>query len=223
MLAQRVLRRFKRIFKGDLDSFLQHCRGVIHVGANVGQERERYASLGLRVLWIEPHPDVFKTLVGNIASHRDQKALSCLVTDSDDREYDFHLANNEGESSSILQLGQHSEIWPDVSYVRTIKLPGITLPSLLQRERISPSDYDALVLDTQGSELTILRGAARLLPGIKYVRLEAPTFEPYKNCARLDEIDDFMAEHGFKKVRQDRFATCPSGGAYYEVVYNKRA
>ena len=221
-LASRIVRRIRRLLTGDLDAFLKHCRGVIHVGANSGQERDRYESLRLKVLWIEPNPDVFDTLQKNTAPYSRQRALNYLVTDTDDKEYSFNLANNEGESSSILELGQHAEIWPEVSYVGTIKLTGITLPSVLQRERIDPSDYDALVLDTQGSELTILRGAVPVLNSFKYVRLEAPTFEPYKGCARLSEIDEFMTRTGFRKYRQLQFAKCPSGGAYYEVVYKRR-
>lgn len=41
------------------NSFLSKGRGVIHVGANAGQERELYAAFGLHVIWIEPIPDVF--------------------------------------------------------------------------------------------------------------------------------------------------------------------
>ena len=222
ILANRIVHRIKRVFTGDLDAFLKRCRGVIHVGANTGQERVRYESFGLRVLWIEPNPEVFDTLKRNVALYSRQKALNYLITDTDGQEYSFHLANNEGESSSILELGQHSEIWPEVCYTGTIKLTGVTLPSLLRQEQINASDYDALVLDTQGSELTILRGAVALLPAFSYVRLEAPTFEPYKGCAKLSEIDEFMTQTGFQKHRQFQFAKCPSGGAYYEVVYKRR-
>src|SRR5918993_5813804 len=56
-------------FKG----FLRDTRGVIHVGAHVGQERERYSQYGLRVLWVEPLPDHFAALQRNIAAYRDQR------------------------------------------------------------------------------------------------------------------------------------------------------
>jgi hypothetical protein len=38
--------------------FLRRTKGVVHVGANEGQERDIYARYNLNVLWIEPLPDV---------------------------------------------------------------------------------------------------------------------------------------------------------------------
>ena len=40
----------------DGKQFLADARGVIHVGANVGQERDLYAAYRLPVVWIEPTP-----------------------------------------------------------------------------------------------------------------------------------------------------------------------
>jgi len=220
-LLTRIVRRIERLLTPNLDQFLHRCRGVIHVGANVGHDRTHYASLGLRVIWIEPIPEIFATLRRNITPYPDQKALNYLVTDSDGKEYDFHVASNEGGSSSIFEFGRHAEIWPQVSYVRTIKLTSVTLPSLLRREQINLSDYDALVMDTQGSELLILRGVASQLHAFQFVKVEAATFEVYKGCSTLAEIDLFMAQNGFERHRRQKFAECPSGGACYNVVYRR--
>ena len=54
-----------RCFKtAEPDDFLRSCSGVIHVGANSGQERELYAQHGLNVVWIEPIPEVYTALAG---------------------------------------------------------------------------------------------------------------------------------------------------------------
>jgi FkbM family methyltransferase len=76
--------------------------GVVHVGANLGQEREVYAALGLDVVWIEPIPEIFAQLKENVQGFPNQLAIEALVTDIDDKEYVFHIANNDGASSSIL-------------------------------------------------------------------------------------------------------------------------
>jgi hypothetical protein len=114
--------RVFRILKKNPDRFLNHVSGIVHVGANTGQERELYESLGLHVLWVEPIPEVFTQLETNIARFRNQRALQALVTDVDDREYEFHIANNGGASSSILELKQHRDIWPGVEYTRAFKV-----------------------------------------------------------------------------------------------------
>ena len=57
------------------DGFLRECRGVIHVGANTGRERDVYKKHGLRVLWIEANPEAFKVLFENIKNYKNQKAI----------------------------------------------------------------------------------------------------------------------------------------------------
>ena len=113
-VARGILNRVRRILRRDPDAFLKHSNGVIHIGANAGQERDQYASLGLPVIWVEPIPEVFEALRSNISSCPNQKALRYLITDEDGKEYDFHVANNNGASSSILEFARHGEIWPEI-------------------------------------------------------------------------------------------------------------
>src|SRR5215472_3010858 len=127
--------------------FLRHVRGVIHVGANAGQEGELYQSFGLHVIWIEPIPDVFETLKRHISVFPKQAAFRYLVTDEDDIECSLHVANNGGASSSLLDFCEHSQMWPDVKYTHTITIKSTTLVSLLAREHIDIRKFDALVLD----------------------------------------------------------------------------
>lgn len=199
--------------------FLSKSKGVIHVGANTGQERELYAAYGLNVIWIEPIPEVYDRLNTLIDSYPKQKAFRYLVTDADDKEYLFHISSKGGGASSIYDLAGHKELWPDVTYTQTITLKSITLSSFITKERVELTDYDVLVLDTQGSELLVLRGAINLLPHIKYVRAEVPDFESYSGCCKLPEMDDFFKEHNFRRIAQGVFAHKKGIGTYYEVLY----
>ncbi len=96
-----------------------------------GRKLELYAQYGLSVVWIEPIPEIFEKLQSNLTDVPGQIALKGLVTDLDNVEYQFHLANNNGASSSILELNLHQDIWPEVAYEKTIKLYSTTLTSLL--------------------------------------------------------------------------------------------
>ncbi|MGI9319383.1 MAG: FkbM family methyltransferase [bacterium] len=218
-----ILGRKRRKFARDPHRFLRSVSGVIHVGANSGQERETYERLGFRVLWIEPIPAVFRELESNIAQFPRQRALQALVTDRDNETYPFHIANNKGASSSILELKDHKDIWPDVAYTDTISLSSITLPSLLQQEKIDPVAYDALIMDTQGSELLVLKGAAPLLEHFNIVKTEVADFESYAGCCLLADVDHFMRSHGFKPCVRHVFARHKSGGRYYDVTYRKKS
>ena len=77
-LAYKILARDQ-----DPDSFLDRISGIIHVGANTGQERELYASNGLPVLWVEPIPDVYEKLVSNLRNFPNQLAVQALLYDRD--------------------------------------------------------------------------------------------------------------------------------------------
>jgi FkbM family methyltransferase len=217
--AMKLLRRLRRLFAPDPNRFLRSARGVVHVGANVGQERGLYDRYGLDVLWIEPIPHVFAALSGNIAGFPRQRALECLVTDRDDAPYEFHVANNDGQSSSILELKEHRDIWPKVAFTQTITLQSSTLATLFARESIDLARYDALVMDTQGSELLVLRGAESVLGGFKFVKTEVPDFEAYAGCAKLQDIERYLYARGYAELARHRFASRPGGGHYFDVVY----
>jgi FkbM family methyltransferase len=221
--AMKLLRRLRRLFAPDPNRFLRSARGVVHVGANVGQERELYDRYGLDVLWIEPIPDVFAALSANIAGFPRQRALERLVTDRDGASYEFHVANNDGQSSSILELGQHRDVWPKVDFTRTITLQSSTLATLFAREKIDLARYDALVMDTQGSELLVLRGAEPLLSGFKFIKTEVPDFEAYAGCAQLEDVERYLGARGYAELTRHRFASRPGGGNYYDVVYALRS
>jgi FkbM family methyltransferase len=217
----KLLRRLRRLLGPDPNRFLRSVRGVVHVGANIGQERDLYHRYDLNVLWVEPIPDVFATLKANLAGFPRQRAIECLVTDHDDATYEFHVANNRGESSSILALKDHKDVWPKVAFTSTIELRSATLATMLRREGIAASDYDALVMDTQGSELAVLRGAEPVLPQFKFIKTEVPDFEAYEGCAQLKDIERFVTDRGFTELSRHPFASHPGGGRYYDVVYRR--
>jgi FkbM family methyltransferase len=189
----------------------------------MGQEREIYEHYGLRVIWIEPIPEVFDTLLVNIKNHNNQMAFQNLITDQDDAEYTFHVSNNAGASSSILELKLHKDIWPEVAYEKIIKLRSTTLLSFLRRERINADEYDALIMDTQGSELLVLKGAAPILHAFRFIKTEVPDFESYTDCCQLEDISEFLKQHGFREITRHKFAQRAEGGSYYDVVYERKS
>ena len=221
-LGKTISRRLKSIFKVNPNKFLKKINGIIHVGANTGQEIGLYARYGLSVVWIEPIPEVFETLKVNLKNFPKQVALKGLVTDFDNVNYQFHLANNNGASSSILDLKLHQDIWPDVSFEKTIHLQSLTLPSLLKINNIKLAEFDMLVMDTQGSELLVLEGSKSIMHNFKYVKTEVPDFEAYKGCCQLKDLQSFMINHGYIEVYRNKFASHPNGGSYYDIMYKKQ-
>lgn len=210
-------------FGNSPDSFLRGLTGVVHVGANVGQERQLYQHYGLNVLWVEPIPDVFAELQNNIAHYPKQRACQALVTDVEGQSYQFNIANNKGASSSILAFKAHKDIWPEVGYLTTVTMTSVTLDSLFQQQHLDGSNYQALIMDTQGTELLVLKGGLGLLEHFQYIKTEVPDFEAYAGCCQLAEMEHFMVAQGYEEFSRKSFAARAEGGRYFDVVYRRRA
>jgi len=201
----------------DINSFLKHITGVIHIGAHHGQERDLYASHGLDVLWIEGNPEVFGQLLENLRNYPSQHAIKALVTDKTKRDQIFYITSNDGASSSIFNLKKHLDVWPGVTLTKTRILPTKTMNTIETGEK----SYQAWVMDTQGSELLVLKGAGNKLDSLDYIKTEAADFEAYDGCCTDLEISEFLGRHGFLEVARCKIAGKSDVGYYYDILYKK--
>ena len=201
--------------------YLENISGIIHVGANEGQEREKYKRYSLSVIWVEPIPEVYNQLLKNLTNYPNQKAFKYLLSDIDNQNVELKIANNNGASSSIFDLGLHTKVWPEVSYTKTISLKSLTLTSLIKQKKIDLQKYQALLIDTQGSELLVLKGGLEILENFKYIITEAADFESYVDGCKIDDLSNFLNNVGFKETFKAKFADHPKVGSYYDVVYEK--
>lgn len=203
------------------NAFLKDATGVIHVGANTGQEREIYAAHGLPVLWIEPLPGIFEKLVENLGGYLNQHAACRLLTDCDGVEYEFGIANNGGQSSSIFPFAEHKKIWPDVDYSSTVRLKSTTLKNLINIANIDLKLYNTLILDVQGAELLVLKGAGEHLSQFRFIRCEAADVELYKGACLLKDLDEYLLPRGFERVETWQAISKPGIGQTYEALYQR--
>jgi FkbM family methyltransferase len=233
MIQFGVVRQFNERVKGAIrrrmtaralarmDFYLPRVSGVIHVGGHLAEERDIYADRGLNVFWVEANPKLYPELLNTISNHPNQRASCDLLMDTEGKRYDFYISSNNGESSSVLEIAGHKEIWTQVSYVETIPLTSTTLSGLVKREKLDLSRYDSLVMDTQGSELHILKGATDILDQFKFIKTEVADFDLYKGCCRLSDMDQFLDQHHFRRVRTWAFARKAGLGAVYDAVYSR--
>ena len=75
------------------------------------------------------------------------------------------------------------------------------LDSLFVSKGIQPSDYPALVMDVQGAELLVLKGAGQMLGEFRFVKAEAADFESYIDCAKLEDLRQYLEPWGFREDR----------------------
>lgn len=168
-------------------------QGVLHIGASEGQEANAYHNLQVnRVVWVEAIPSVFHKLKRHIRNYPNQEAIEACVSDKVEK-VKFNVANNGGQSSSLLEFGTHATVHPEVKFDYQIDMQTI---------RIDHIDYDFsgldfLNIDLQGAELLALKGMGDLLDQFKYAYLEVNWKELYKGCPLFGEVVSFMKSKGF--------------------------
>ncbi len=148
-----------------------------------------------------------------------QQAVQALLYDRDSVQLSLNISNNGGASFSIMDLKEHKLLWPEVNNVDSIEMTTKTLASLVRETQLDLTTYNSIILDTQGSELLILKGAIPLLSSMAYVKTEVPDFEAYSGCPMLPEFTSFMKHQGFRLVSKRPMANSTSSRAYYDAIY----
>lgn len=203
-----------------LDIFKRNSK-VIHIGASIGQERYLYDTLGLSVLWVEAIPSIYKSLLRNICNFHNQYAIQALLSESAGNVMTFYVTDNNGMSSSIFPLKEHLLLWPNVLAKEEILLTTDTLDNILDKHSFQANTSNTiLTLDTQGSELLVLKGSTASIRKFAFIIVEAADFKAYDGSCSLEQIDNFMVYHQFKKVYQKSFKTALNVGSYFNVVYS---
>jgi len=205
------------------DKYNLNLKGVCHIGASHAEEFDKYVECGIKnQIWIEAIPDVYKKMC-DILIKKDARDIQCsalnlCISDVSGKEVDFHITDNEGQSSSMLELDYHKIVHPNVKEIKSIKLITKTLMDVARS--VFPyflfgKDINFLNLDIQGAELLAFKGAGDLLNAlIDYIYCEVNTKELYKGCALLEEIDDYLYDFGFKRV-EIKMTDCFWGDAFY--------
>jgi len=187
--------------------------GVLHVGANVGEEAEIYRQLGIvRQVWVEGNVDLMVRLRSNLREPH-EKAFCFIVGDEHDKEVTFHISNNGSQSSSILELGTHKIAHPEVHFIEDRVKVMKRIDTYFTEGELTGLDF--LNIDLQGAELKALRGMGDLLHQFKWAYLEVNKEELYKGCALVQDIDNYMLGFGFRRAETKWCGNTGWGDALY--------
>src|SRR5262245_54348810 len=147
-------------------------KGVVHLGAHLGEEAPDYAAVGIeQVLWVEANDTLMPQLVANLEPYPTQKAVQGVVSSHDDEEVLFRTASFS-MSSSILKMTGHLKYYPTITETGENPMRSIRVDTLMEREQADPRDYDMANVDLEGAELLAMRGMPRLFPYLKWVYSE---------------------------------------------------
>ena len=224
-LKQRLLPRPEHIGIGADHPlrFTQKTRGLIHIGAHDGEEAWIYNALKVpRVIWVEGNPDLMERLRANISAFRGQTAVQGLLTERTGEIVCFHVTNNDGASSSILPLGRCHEMYPEVAVTQKKTLRSDTLARILSAHDPFAA-IDSMVIDVQGAELAVLRGAGDRLKQFRWIFAECADFELYKGGCTIQTLSEFLDAWGFVETKRFIAKTKPEIGTTCDILFERKA
>ncbi len=211
-----MLIEYKEVYK-ILKQLGKEPRGVFHVGAHECEELEYYTRYGLSdsdIVWIEGNED--------IANRMREKGIPNIYTaliDEAERDVTFNITNN-GQSSSILELGTHATMYPHIQVIEKRQQKTTTIQKLQSTHKIDFTNLNFWNFDIQGAELSALKGSGDLLNYADALYLEVNTNEVYKGCAILDELDDFLMKKGFVRFLLKIYENGrPGGDGWGDALY----
>jgi FkbM family methyltransferase len=188
-------------------------KGVLHIGAHVGQEFGTYQRLGIEnVMFFEPVPSTFQRLKENVGNGKAILINTALGNMIGEVEM-FTETVNQGQSSSVLEPEHHLVQHPNIQFNGRQKVAITKLDTFI----VDKDKYNFINIDVQGYELEVFKGGAEYLKTIDYVMTEVNRAELYKGCARIEELDAFLGGYGF-----DRVETTWDGGTWGDAFYVKR-
>lgn len=187
---------------------------VIQVGAHWGQEYEDYVLCGAgEIIFIEPCHKAFDVLEQKFGNNPIVKLLNYACgSPNDPLEMEMFTGDetiNKGMSNSLLKPAKHLQLHPEVEFPNKEMVLVSTLDAILC------GDYscDLLVMDCQGYEGNVLKGATNVLKNVKYVYTEVNKDEVYEDCTRVEELDGLL--HEFKRVETGRWV----GNSWTDALY----
>ena len=162
-------------------------RGVIHVGANTCQELPLYLEHGIEHrLWIEP--------ITNLKFPKGETIIHATISDKESEEI-MHVANNDGQSSSLLRPLKHLNLYPNIDFNWTTSAFTTTLEGILGNFLGQIHNINYLVLDIQGAELKALKSLGKFANHFDVIITEAYTEELYLGCGKLHEIEAHLTNY----------------------------
>lgn len=176
--------------------FLKHILGispttVIHIGADQGQDRDAYKSLGAKkIYWCEANPNSAKELKDR---YPEDTVIEALFLETPRSNIPFYQTEFSAQNSAIAPL-KNSEI-----QVKSVLIMNSTTVDL-KFSNLKLNNPIMVVIDVQGAEEQVLQGGNEFLSKVKYISIEiALSPQGYSYTPSETSIDFKLKRLGFRK------------------------
>ena len=146
----------------------------------------------------------------NLREFKFQDCYEGLLYSQNNLLIDFFLSSNDQASSSIYDFSERfkkgklffQDKKRNIEMQNKISLKTIKLDSLILKNKLDITLYDHWVIDVQGAELEVLKGARDSLKSCKSITVEVSTENFYKEGSSYNSIKEFLSSMNFM-VKKD--------------------
>jgi len=178
-------------------------RGILQIGAHYGGEYPCFVDCGVQhMIFFEPVKDNFNHLLSTIDGDDRAVAYNIALGNTKTRMRMYVETHNKGMSCSLLAPGTHLRSYPRIRFNQREWVDVEMLDSIAYDH----TKFNMIVIDVQGYELEVFKGATEALKHIDYVYSEVNVDEVYKGCARVEQLDEFLKPYGFIRIMTDMCA-----------------
>lgn len=185
-------------------------KGVIQIGSHWCEEHDIYLQMGIsNFVYVEPCKDAFDVMLSkfgisggstdntlSVTINGNMKLFKCACGDIESEMLMNVSHNNQGQSNSLLNPKLHLDQHPSVVFTDNEMVKVIPLDNI----EFNRNDYNVLVMDTQGYEGQVLKGAKETLKHIDCIYTECNRGQTYAGNMEIEEMDLFLKEAGFERV-----------------------
>ena len=174
---------------------------IFDVGANIGTIAQKYRHLfpGATIYAFEPFPDVFHELIQRMSG--DKRIILCKLALGSAQAKRSLKVNANSATNSLLETEQSAATYWGAGLMdttRTVEVPVSTIDEFCRERRVET--IDILKMDTQGTELEVLKGAAGMLSDarIHVIYTEMLVAPSYKGQSKPHELMAFLDGFGYE-------------------------
>lgn len=192
-------------------------KGIVHVGGHWAEENEEYFNLGVKdIVYVEPCREAFEIMVTRVIPKLEIKHLG----DAKEFTWDGHLGHNvkffncacgaeetelpmhiskqnQGQSNSFLKSHLHSVQHPEILFTETQMMKVVPLDTLpFEKEK-----YNILVMDTEGFEGEVLKGAEETLKNIDLIYSEVNKAATRIGNILIEDLEEYLWQRDFVMIQ----------------------
>jgi len=183
------------MFKKYLDTI--DIKGIIQVGANIGQEISLFKTYTNNILAFEPSLTasfLFKNKFNDID-------IFNIALGNEDGIKKIYKSSNMDESSSLLRPKKHINIYPDILFNDKTHVTVNRFTTFMKNNpQYNYSNYNVLVIDTQGYDLNVIKEFDNYINNMDLVIAEYINVELYEGNQGLHELNEYMISKNFTIV-----------------------